>query len=79
MKTAQMSREEMLSLPVSFDLNQSNRALGLGRTYGYDLAKRGDYPIRVLRIGNKYRVTRADLFRYLGEDDSATQGGGDAA
>ncbi len=69
-----MSQAELLALPVSFPLDTSNRALHLGRTTGYDLAKRGEYPVRVLRLGNAYRVTRADLLRYLGVSEPAAFG-----
>ncbi|GAQ67265.1 hypothetical protein F3K40_14930 [Streptomyces sp. LBUM 1478] len=61
-----MSREEMLALPVAVDLDTSNRALGLGRSKGYELAKRGEYPCKVLRLGNAYRVVTADLLELLG-------------
>ncbi|MFF5144158.1 MULTISPECIES: hypothetical protein [unclassified Streptomyces] len=61
-----MSREELLALPVSVDLETSNRALGLGRSKGYELAKRGAYPCKVLRLGNAYRVVTADLLGLLG-------------
>lgn len=61
-----MSREELLALPVAVDLDTSNRALGLGRSKGYELAKRGEYPCKVLRLGNAYRVVTADLLDLLG-------------
>ncbi|MGW4905048.1 hypothetical protein [Streptomyces sp. NPDC004270] len=61
-----MSREELLALPVAVDLDTSNRALGLGRSKGYELAKRGEYPCKVLRLGNAYRVVTADLMELLG-------------
>ena len=61
-----MSREELLALPVAVDLDTSNRALGLGRSKGYELAKRGAYPCKVLRLGNAYRVVTADLLDLLG-------------
>lgn len=61
-----MSREDLLALPVAVDLETSNRALGLGRSKGYELAKRGAYPCRVLRLGNAYRVVTADLLDLLG-------------
>ncbi|MBY8866646.1 hypothetical protein ACIRFH_13740 [Streptomyces sp. NPDC093586] len=61
-----MSREEVLALPVAVDLDTSNRALGLGRSKGYELAKRGAYPCKVLRLGNAYRVVTADLWELLG-------------
>ncbi|WP_203724988.1 hypothetical protein [Streptomyces sp. SID13588] len=61
-----MSREELLGLPVAVDLDTGNRALGLGRSKGYELAKRGQYPCKVLRLGNAYRVVTADLLDLLG-------------
>lgn len=61
-----MSREELLALPVAIDLDMGNRALGLGRSKGYELAKRGQYPCKVLRLGNAYRVVTADLLALLG-------------
>ncbi|MEU1086915.1 hypothetical protein ABZ401_08755 [Streptomyces sp. NPDC005892] len=33
---------------------------------GYGLAKRGAHPVKVLRLGNAYRVVTADLLRLLG-------------
>ncbi|MFJ2271255.1 hypothetical protein ACIQWV_11795 [Streptomyces sp. NPDC098085] len=61
-----MSREDLLALPVAVDLETSNRALGLGRSKGYELAKRGAYPCKVLRLGSAYRVVTADLLDLLG-------------
>ncbi len=61
-----MSREELLVLPAAVDLETGNRALGLGRSKGYELAKRGQYPCKVLRLGNAYRVVTADLLALLG-------------
>ncbi|MFD9479006.1 hypothetical protein [Streptomyces nojiriensis] len=61
-----MSREQLLALPVAIDLDTGNRALGLGRSKGYELAKRGQYPCKVLRFGNAYRVVTADLLNLLG-------------
>jgi hypothetical protein len=61
-----MGADELLRLPVAVDLETANRALGLGRSKGYELAKRGRYPCRVLRLGNAYRVVTADLRVLLG-------------
>lgn len=75
MKTSTtMTTAELLGLPVSVPLwPTAARAFGLGRTTAYDLAKRGALPFPVLRLGNSYRVTRADLLRSLGVDQ--TDGG----
>lgn len=64
-----MTYEELMALPVSVDLMVAARALGIGRSLAYDMAKRGRFPVRVLRLGNRYRVTRADLLRVLGVAD----------
>lgn len=63
-----MTRAELLALPVSVELWPSGaRAFGMGRTQAYELARKGEFPVPVLRLGNRYRVTRADLLRALGE------------
>ncbi|QHV86592.1 hypothetical protein [Streptomyces sp. 604F] len=61
-----MGREELLALPAAVDLETGNRALGLGRSKGYELAKRVEYPCKVLRLGKAYRVVTADLLNLLG-------------
>ncbi|MGW4139388.1 hypothetical protein ACWELV_21735 [Streptomyces mirabilis] len=61
-----MSEAEVLALPVSVPLELANRALGIGRTRGYQWAKEGTYPIEVLRYGQAYRVRRVDILEYLG-------------
>ncbi|MFJ2708895.1 hypothetical protein ACIO3R_37710 [Streptomyces sp. NPDC087428] len=38
----------------------------IGRSTGYGLAKQGEYPVKVLRLGNAYRVVTADLLKLLG-------------
>lgn len=61
-----MTREELLALPVAVDLDTANKALTIGRSTGYALAKRGEYPVSVLKLGNAYRVVTAELHRILG-------------
>jgi hypothetical protein len=62
----QMSMDELLSLPVSVDLTTAGRAFGLGRTKAFELARQGRFPVRVLRVGQKYRVPRSAIFEALG-------------
>jgi hypothetical protein len=38
----------------------------IGRSTGYALAKQERYPVRVLCLGNAYRVVTADLLKLLG-------------
>ncbi|MFE3874073.1 hypothetical protein ACFXPX_06690 [Kitasatospora sp. NPDC059146] len=61
-----MTADELLALPVAIDLDTANRALGIGRSTGYGLAKAGEYPVTVLRLGSAYRVVTSELLKLLG-------------
>lgn len=61
-----MTVAELLALPVVVDITTAVRALGLGRSTGYELARRDEFPCRVLRVGSSYRVPTAELLRLLG-------------
>ncbi len=61
-----MTRAELVALPAVIDVTTAARALGLGRSTAYDLARRGKFPCRVLHIGSSYRVPTAELLRVLG-------------
>jgi hypothetical protein len=63
-----MTIEELFALPVTLDIEVAGRAWMMGRTKAYALARNGEFPCPVLRVGRAYRVTRADLFRALGID-----------
>lgn len=66
-----MHEDDVRALPVIMPLDDSNRAIRVGRTVGYALAKRGQYPVPVHRLGNQYRVCRSDLLRFLGLEVNA--------
>jgi excisionase family DNA binding protein len=53
------------SLPPAIDLVTAARVLGIGRTTAYQLARRGQFPCRVIRVGGLYRVPTPDLIRLL--------------
>jgi hypothetical protein len=63
-----MTVEELLALPVSTDIVTAGRAFNMGRTKAHELARAGEFPCPVLRVGHSYRVTRSDLLRALGID-----------
>ena len=63
-----LTRAELLALPAVVDVATAARALGLGRSTAYELARRGELPCRVLHIGSSYRIPTADLLRVLGID-----------
>jgi Helix-turn-helix domain len=55
-------------LPVTIDLMTAARILGIGRTKAHELARHGEFPCLVIRVGDLYRVSTADLLRLLGAD-----------
>jgi hypothetical protein len=56
---------EVKHLPAMVDLLTAARALDLGRTKAYDLARRGEFPCQVRRFGDTYRVPTAALLELL--------------
>jgi predicted site-specific integrase-resolvase len=42
--------------------------LGIGRTTAHALARAGQFPVPVLRVGRRYRVPVAPILRLLGLD-----------
>ncbi|WP_153535379.1 hypothetical protein [Actinomadura macrotermitis] len=66
-----MSQEELLALPTTTSIEIAARAIGLGRTRAYELARSGDFPCKVIRVGTSYRVVTADLRRLLGVEAPA--------
>src|SRR5829696_7027997 len=58
--------DDLHRLPTVVDVTTAGKALGLSRTRAYELAKRGAFPCRVIRIGESYRVSTAELLRLLG-------------
>ena len=58
-------RRRMASLPPAMRLPDANEMLSLSRTTGYKLARTGQYPCGVLRVGAEYRVRKHELQRLL--------------
>ncbi|MGW4796330.1 hypothetical protein ACWEPC_28305 [Nonomuraea sp. NPDC004297] len=63
--------EELLALPATVDLRTAGMAFGIGRTKAHELARNGEFPCPVLRVGYAYRVGRAAILRALDIDDPA--------
>ncbi|MER7363606.1 hypothetical protein [Nonomuraea wenchangensis] len=61
-----MSEEEIRALPVGVPLVAAGRALLMGRTKSHALARAGQFPVKVLQVGNRYIVPKIELLRYFG-------------
>lgn len=55
-------------LPATVDVETAGALLGIGRSKSYQLAKAGEFPVRVLRIGRRYLVPTNVLLQLLGID-----------
>lgn len=53
--------------------------MGMGRSKAYELAKSGEFPCRVIRIGGTYRVPTAALLELLGAAPETPHAPGPAA
>lgn len=68
---------EITHLPAVVDLVTAGRALGLGRTKCYQLARDGEFPCRIIRAGRSYLVPTAELLALLGLDPAGLYAEGD--
>ncbi|MFF4772536.1 helix-turn-helix domain-containing protein [Microtetraspora fusca] len=66
---------ELQQLPATVDLLTAARVLGIGRTKAYELAKKGEFPCRVIRVGVAYLVPTAELLKLLGVDPPTSSAG----
>jgi len=55
-----------LRATATVDLMTAAAALGLGRSRAYELARRDQFPCRVIRIGGTYRIPTPGLLELLG-------------
>ena len=54
------------SLGATTDIETAGAILGIGRSKSYELAKSGEFPVRVLRIGRRYLVPTPSILALLG-------------
>jgi hypothetical protein len=65
-----MTVDEIRKLPASVPFPLACRALNIGRTLGYQLAKTGEFPVKVFPVGkDKYKVPRSAILQKLGIRD----------
>jgi hypothetical protein len=66
--TAALTLGKIAALPAMLDLLTAARALGIGRTTAYALARAGEFPCPVLRVAGSYRVPTAGVLCVLRMD-----------
>ncbi|WP_216651381.1 hypothetical protein [Actinomadura litoris] len=77
--------DDIRKWPATVDVATASRAIGISRSYGYELAKRGEFPVESLTVGSVTRVLTTDLMRKLGiplhapETSEAAPGGAASA
>lgn len=62
--------DEIRAWPATVSVPTAGRCYGLGRDTAYDLARRGEFPVAVLRIGRHLVVTRASIMSALNIADT---------
>jgi excisionase family DNA binding protein len=50
---------------ATVSLSEAAKVLGIHRSTAWELYKRGEFPVPVLRLGKRLRVTKLQLQRYL--------------
>lgn len=58
--------EAVLQLGLTTDIATAGGILGIGRSKAYELAKNGEFPVTVLRVGRRYLVPTSALLSLLG-------------
>lgn len=58
--------EAVRRLGATVGIETAGAILGIGRSKSYELAKAGQFPVRVLRIGRRYLVPTPSIHEYLG-------------
>jgi predicted DNA-binding transcriptional regulator AlpA len=63
--TDRLTLDDLRNGPPTIDIPTASEALGISRSYGFELAKRGEFPCRVITVGNRLRVVTASLLALL--------------
>jgi hypothetical protein len=57
--------EAVRQLGLTTDIATAGAILGIGRTKAYELAKNGDFPVALVRVGRRYLVPTGALLTLL--------------
>ena len=62
---------DLESLPPAVDVVTAGAVLGVSRTTAYELIRTGRWPTRVLALGSRRLIPRAELLALVGADNSS--------
>lgn len=57
--------DEVRAWPATVDVADAGKALGVSRAHVYNSIRKGDFPVRVIKVGKRYRAITADLIALL--------------
>ena len=57
--------EEIRAWPATVNVPRACTAFGISKSHGYELARSGEFPARVIRVGGNYRVVTASIVAAL--------------
>jgi hypothetical protein len=58
--------EAIRGLGATTDVETAGAILGIGRSKSYELARSGEFPVRIVRIGRRYLVSIPSILDLLG-------------
>lgn len=62
--------DDIRAWPATVSIPRACTAFGVSRSYGYELASRGEFPARTIKVGGRYRVVTASILANLGPVDA---------
>ncbi|MBW6433076.1 helix-turn-helix domain-containing protein [Actinoplanes hulinensis] len=66
MRQTSWTVEAVRDLGLTTDIETAASILGIGRSKAYALAKEGDFPVRIIRVGRSYLVPVPAILELLG-------------
>jgi predicted DNA-binding transcriptional regulator AlpA len=61
----QITLDEVRAWPPTVDVDEASRALGISKGHIYNSIKRGQFPIKIIRIGSRTKIVTASLITFL--------------
>ena len=65
-RRGQWSADQLRQLPATVDLETAGSVLGMALTKARELARAGEFPVRIIRHGDRYVVPTRPLLVLLG-------------